>query len=88
MSIKILLERASQGEDIDELTQEAFALLREQEAQNRLQDTIREYRYDGTGQDGEQEIEQASNDLIDARNKLFKARDPEWHNEQRQMGLL
>lgn len=57
------------------------------EAEDRLQRAIAEDD-DMTGQDNEESINQAAADLIAARDRSLRRRDPESYNEMRQMGLL
>lgn len=83
-----LLERAAAGEDVDQLEREAQAVRDEIEAEAGLCKAIDRNREDMTGQDGEDEIDRAADDLIAARDRRFKVEDPEWHAERRQMGLL
>ena len=57
------------------------------ETEDRLQQAIAEDD-DMTGQDNEERINQAAADLVAARDRSLRRRDPETYNEMRQMGLL
>lgn len=59
-----------------------------QQAQQRLQHAIHEHSDDLTGQDGEDEINEAADDLIAARNDKFRRNDPDGYAERKAMGLL
>lgn len=98
--LRCLLERAARGENVqaimDELGDEADqravvedAKRRADEAQRRLQDVCHEAAMEGNDHgDFDDDIDAAASDLIHARDMAFKARDPEWYEERRQMGCL
>lgn len=88
MTMDDFLRRLDDGEDIGELISEAQADKRVFEAQRRLEATIREYDDDMTGQDGEEAVNCAARDLIDARDDKLRRTDPDAYSEQKAMGLL
>jgi len=87
-NLRHLLERAQEGEDIDDILAEQAHDERVQQARQRLSDTIDEYSDDMTGQDGEEDIDNAAASYIQAQDDRLRARDPEGYAEKRAMGLL
>lgn len=59
-----------------------------EDATEALEDIIDNYADDMTGQDGEDAINQAGRDLIDARNNKLRREDPEGYAERKAMGCL
>lgn len=57
-------------------------------AKQNLGDTISQFAYDATGQDGEAEIEAAAQDYCDAQSDKIKRTNPERWSEMRYCGLL
>ena len=86
--LRELLHRAAAGEDINHLLTIAESWDDVAESRSNLQRVIQHYDYDMTGQDGEDEIDAAAADYIQAQDMALKSRDPEWYHEKKQMGCL
>lgn len=86
MNLRELLQRAANGDDIDDLMKEASCNERIQRAEAELDDACAEAAEDMTGQDGEERCNRAARDLIDARDSKLRQMDPEGYAERRAMG--
>ncbi len=85
--LRSLLERAAGGEDIDHLIDCHNAEQRTNRAQRHLEDLIHDDD-DMTGQDNEERINGAADDLIRSRDRELRIRDPDSYAEQKHFGLL
>jgi len=78
--------------DVEELEAEVHRMEREADARARIRlariheaETMDRYSYDGTGQDGEDEIRAAIQGRLDAEDQAFRQRDPDGYAERRAM---
>ena len=88
MTMHEFLKRLNAGEHIDDLIVEAREDDRVLEAKANLEEVIDDYSDDMTGQDGEEAINQAARDLIDARDNRLRRIDPDAYIERKAMGEL